>query len=316
MMDTPLSFYRRVSDSESQLTITLEDWLGGVRQARWRDVVEPTRREYAAHGKSARYSALKRRLPGVTPAGVFAARRITGLRAPSGILHGDIDNLSERRMGWARESLEADPHVVFCFVSPSGAGLKFGVSIAPATTDADYKSAFWGLAHYVRRKHGVELDSACQDISRACFVSFDPEIHLNPNPSLFTNRRAPPEATRKAVSPPPRGAFPLPRRNLNEPTRAAAQALFERAVRRLKAAPEGGRHEIRLSAGALVGGLLAGGVLPQSAAEELVSTALAHSNDPGDAERSIRDALRFGAERPITPEHRILKRELKYSRTK
>jgi len=306
----PVSFYPGCTSPGCREVITLADWLEGIRTGRWCDLVDPARAEYKINGKSALYSRLKRRLPAVTPAGLFIYREIAGFSEPSGILHGDVDGLSARRLQWARESLQADPYVVYLFASPSGMGLKFGVAIPLVVDDADYKARFWGLYHYCRRVHGIELDTTCQDISRLCFVSVDPQCYVNSRPELFTETADPPTpgVGAHAKSAPIHHRFPLPKRLPNVSTSSAARNLLERALRRLENAPERGRHGARLATGTLVGGLITGGVLSHDAAETLIQSARDHSRDPNHAEQTIRDAIRFGANAPIGPEHRMLNR--------
>jgi len=305
-----ISFYNSIMLPDDQATMTMGDWLSGTRAGRWHDIVEPARTEYQHHGKTSRYSALKLQLPAVTPAGTFAYRCIGGLAQPSGILHADVDELSERRLQWANKSLQDDPHVVYVFLSPSAAGLKFGVAIPSVDADGAYKHLFYGLHQHCRRAHGILIDKACADICRLCFVSVDPQLYVNPAPALFnqTANTVPHSSATQARSNPFQFRFSPPKRMPTPTITATAQALFDRAERRLETAPQGARHRSRLSVGALIGGLIQGGMLCQAAAEAIIETAKTYSAHPAQAERTMRDALRFGAAYPITPEHRMLNR--------
>jgi len=316
IVDVPLSYYPDVRQPGSQAAITLGEWLAGTRLDRWCDDVEPARIEYQRHGKTPRYSILKLRIPAVTPAGTFSYRRTDRLIQASGILHADVDGLNARRLQWVRESLRDDPVVLYAFTSPSLAGQKFGVRIPPVSDDTTYKTYFWGLHRHCRRVHGIELDTTCQDISRLCFMSVDPQCYVNPSPELFTETVDPPTHGPAAhTQPNPIWLrFPQPKRVPTPAIAAAAQDLFDRAVRRLETAAKGTRHRSRLSVGALIGGLIQGGVLGQTAAEAIIDIAKTHSAHPEQAERTMRDALRFGAAHPITPEHRLLNRTRRLTR--
>jgi putative DNA primase/helicase len=192
--ETPrVSIYASATDATSREAIRLLDWLEGIRDGRYHDVVDTVRREYRASGKSKAYQELKaRKLPAVTPAGVFKRRNIQGITEPSGILPGDIDELSAGRLSQGIADLRQDPYVVYCFTSPSGAGIKLGVRIPPTTDDAVFKERFAGLNHYLRKKYGLPLDPSGKDISRLCFVSDDPECHISLSAETFTERRAAP----------------------------------------------------------------------------------------------------------------------------
>ena len=64
------------------------------------------------------------------------------------------------------------------FISPSGKGIKCIVSIdIEAATHDEYFSA---LSSYLDLNYGVEIDSACKDVSRACFLCHDPNCFINP----------------------------------------------------------------------------------------------------------------------------------------
>jgi hypothetical protein len=298
--DVPISYYPAVSQPASQETIELGEWLEGTRDGRWRNEVEPVRDEYRLNGKSKRYRAMKVQLPAVAAAGTFTYREIVGFSEPSGVLHGDVDGLTARRLQWAREGLQGDPHVLYLFASPSAAGLKFGVVIPLVDSDVTYKMQFWGLHHYCRRVYGVELDESCQDISRLCFVSFDPECYINSHPKLFTQTGSPPKEHTKPLPNP----VPLMVPTHINPTEAPSDSRQLRwALSQVRNAPLGTRHATRLKIGQLVGGWITGGQLAPTAAELLAETAAAHSDHPPTARRDIADALRYGSARPISAEN-------------
>jgi hypothetical protein len=67
--------------------------------------------------------------------------------------------------------LQADPHVGAVFVGPSGVGIKCAVRIDGTRHLASFNSA----KEYFAKEYGLQLDKACKDIERLCFLSFDPE---------------------------------------------------------------------------------------------------------------------------------------------
>ena len=294
-----ISFFESITQVSGGETTTVEQWIQDICAGRWRKAVERTRHEYQTRGKSPQYRALKDRLPAVTPAGIFHRRCSAGLSQASGLLQGDVDGLSADRLLEARTQLCCDPHVVYVFISPSGAGVKFAVHVPIVSNDAEYQTRFWALEQYLRQAYGLELDRACRDISHLCYVSYDPHAYINLGATLFTKMASlsyrTPMASRTSRSQPAARVvrFPLPKRALTSATAAAAERLFDLQIQRLRQAPESARHEQRLPAGTLVGGLIAGKVLPPAKAQELVDVARAHSNDPKHAERSIRDSTQL-----------------------
>jgi hypothetical protein len=100
----------------------------------------------------------------------------------------DIDHLSE--YGLEMETMKAifgnDPRVELMFASPSGDGLKLLFRLSEKITDPNYYVVFYkafclGLEKQYRL--GAALDHKTHDVSRCCFVSFDPEAYYNPEAS-------------------------------------------------------------------------------------------------------------------------------------
>ncbi len=119
---------------------------------------------------------LKKVLPAVMFSGVFARRNADAIKKASGLLCADLDTLGPR-LKTLKDELKRDPYVFAVLDSPSGDGLKVPVRIPPEV--ADFKRAFDSVRAYFHSRYGVEIDQACSDISRLCFVSYDPEMGYN-----------------------------------------------------------------------------------------------------------------------------------------
>ena len=148
-----------------------------------RERADAARAEYAAHGKSPAYRALKNGLDYFTAGGTFAPTRAdANLAAGSGYLALDFDKLNGRVVE-ARAALLADlalaPALVLVFVSPSGDGLK---AVLRADPRHPRKDNYEALARHLTRRYGwgPTLDARTADVSRACFLSHDPDAWLAP----------------------------------------------------------------------------------------------------------------------------------------
>ena len=64
------------------------------------------------------------------------------------------------------------------FISPSGNGLKWIISID--ITLASHQLWFTGVAGTLKEAWGLEVDRSGKDVSRACFIPYDPEVYINP----------------------------------------------------------------------------------------------------------------------------------------
>ncbi len=112
--------------------------------------------------------------------GTFIQRNETGLIKHSGLLSIDFDNITHTKE--LREKLLADPHLstVLLFTSPSGTGLKWIIKID--TTKATHIENFLAIENYILQNYHTQIDKACKDVSRPCFLPYDPECYFNLEP--------------------------------------------------------------------------------------------------------------------------------------
>ena len=113
----------------------------------------------------------------------------------------DIDKLSAKGMdiGQVRLMLQADPRVMMCFLSPSEDGLKVMFRLKERCYDAGLYSAFYKeFLTRLSADHNLEqvVDKVTSDVSRACFISVDPDAYYNPecepvDLSAFINEETP-----------------------------------------------------------------------------------------------------------------------------
>jgi hypothetical protein len=113
-----------------------------------------------------------------TFSGVFTSRSDKALVKHSGLLCIDFDHLQSVEK--LRFQLLKDEYfdTQLLFVSPSGDGLKWIISID--TSQTAHSSYFTAVANYILQTYGVEVDKSGRDISRACFLPHDPQAFINP----------------------------------------------------------------------------------------------------------------------------------------
>jgi len=97
----------------------------------------------------------------------------------------DIDHIGESLL-IVRDRLIDDPDVFMCFISPSGDGLKVIFEVdKPITSESNYRGTFQFFRNLVTTKYGVTTDDD-DDPARACFLSSDPDLYINPLPRKVT----------------------------------------------------------------------------------------------------------------------------------
>lgn len=119
--------------------------------------------------------------PYVTISGVFSYCNDTSLVSHSGLLCIDLDGVED--VEDLKRKLTADGHFLtpLAFRSPSGNGLKWVIVIDLAK--ADHKTWFHAVRNYLLATYHEltekQVDRQCQNVSRACFLCYDPQAYVN-----------------------------------------------------------------------------------------------------------------------------------------
>ena len=136
-----------------------------------------------------RYRELKTKLPYVVAAMFNPPYRKIENFAKTDYFILDIDHISEKEIDIERltDKLKNDPRVALLFRSPSGDGLKLFFKLQNPFYDAGKYSLFYKV---FAKKFAVDftldqvVDNRTSDVSRACFVSYDPNVWYNPEPEI------------------------------------------------------------------------------------------------------------------------------------
>ena len=169
-----ISVFKKATDPKPSGAMDFESYLSGIREGQWQDEVlefRTGRRE-------------KINLPCVTPSGVFTDKRsIKNLEKHTGIINIDIDQKNNiQNVIEAREVIYADPHVYAAHISVSGNGLSLYIKINPEK----HTACFSPIQRYFANTYQIAIDNSCKDVSRLRFVSYDPELHMNPRAKKWT----------------------------------------------------------------------------------------------------------------------------------
>lgn len=115
----------------------------------------------------------------VTFSGIFSKRKDTELIQHSGLLTIDFDHIPNLQK--LKNQLLKDEYfeTELMFVSPSGDGLKWIISID--LSQASHADNFQAVANYIKYTYKIEVDKSGKDISRACFLPHDPDAYIKPN---------------------------------------------------------------------------------------------------------------------------------------
>lgn len=172
-----VSLFKSIYETKNGKQIVIDQLLDQIRFGQWQIDVGLVRQ---ATTKEAREAA-KLKLPYFTPCGVFDERKNAGLNKHSGLISIDIDKIDPSEMNEIKSYLYADEYTFAGFVSASGNGLCILVKVDPKKHD----DAFEGLQQYYFTKYQVIIDPSCKDLSRARFVTYDPDLFHNPSSLKF-----------------------------------------------------------------------------------------------------------------------------------
>lgn len=168
ILNKKVSIFKNASDTKCKYEVEIGSVFKAITEGKWKEEIEAIRSSGKNESKE-----LKKNLPAVTFCGTFSDRVDTGLKEYTGILLMDIDNRSVSEIKWARNRLMEDPYVAGFFMSPTG-GIKviYVTDCSPSVhRDVSYKQA----SEYFRKRYAMTPDPTSKNLSRLCFISYDPD---------------------------------------------------------------------------------------------------------------------------------------------
>lgn len=170
---TLVAFFQHFAASGKN--VPLCKMLDGIKNGAWAGQIKRLRTKEKG---TPDHDKIKGRLPAFMLSCTTNGGRITAdVKAHSGLLQIDIDDVGAEHARDIRDRIGEDRHIFAAWLSPSGDGVK-GIMLIPADV-ARHKSAFEAAADYMRETYAVTIDPQCSNVNRPCFVSHDPELVLN-----------------------------------------------------------------------------------------------------------------------------------------
>ena len=140
---------------------------------------------YAMHsGKEKLADELKSKLLGFTTSGTFGKQRKSEfINNYTQIINLDFDHIPLKELHSLIAKINDCKFTLASFISPRGEGIKVFIKI---NSNADkHALAYSQVASFYKERTGYDFDRKCKDITRLCFVSFDPELYLNEKATVF-----------------------------------------------------------------------------------------------------------------------------------
>ena len=187
-----LSFGKHITQKDDLLThMEVRHLYGAIKQPDEATVSLISRLRLVQTIDKKQYGVMKRELPYIV-CGIFNPpyRRIENFGFIEYFII-DIDHIAEKDLDLnaLRVKLTADRHVMLCFISPGEDGLKVLFRLSEKCYDAGQYSLFYKM--FIRSfaaQYGFEqvVDTVTSDVSRACFMSYDPMAFYNPEAETVT----------------------------------------------------------------------------------------------------------------------------------
>lgn len=180
ILEQKVSFYSRIQDPNNGFTASIGSLLKSIKcGGKNRDIANRIQCIRGNIDKDTRDN-LKRQLPVIMWQGIFDKRGKSGLKSLSGILCIDIDHKTPDELTTLRNQLVNVPWVLAFFLSPSGDGLKVLVK-SSITTPEEYENCYAQLIDLFPQLFQFRVDVSCQEYSKTCYASYDPNLYINPN---------------------------------------------------------------------------------------------------------------------------------------
>src|SRR5690606_981166 len=82
--------------------------------------------------------------------------------------------------------LKADQYIYAAWISPSGDGIKFLIHTSCGVEA--HKEVYLAAVEYYKNTYDIPIDTSGSDVSRLCYVSFDPNLYTNFEALTFNQR--------------------------------------------------------------------------------------------------------------------------------
>ena len=176
-MTQNITIFRSIKDTSTPFYRNVEEILERIKNGASKDLVKSIRLE----GNKTERQELKKHLPAICFSGKFTKRNDTSLIEHSGIICLDFDGYTKKKdLLGAKQGFSENNYVYSVFLSPSGNGLKVLVKIPK--DEENHTNYFNSLKTYFNSEY---FDKTCKNVSRVCYESYDPLIHVNEKASTW-----------------------------------------------------------------------------------------------------------------------------------
>lgn len=162
-----------------------EEIIQGIRDGRWKHLIEKLNSFVYDSEEQKKYK--RTMLTGVVWQGEFDYRNDENILVHSGLVAIDIDHLPPDELIRYSDLIRKNKYTHVMFISPRRDGLKIIIKIPK---DIEHHKEYVEAIGEQYRQHATKYYDHFDDLSRLCFVSYDPDIYYNPDSVVWEKRVA------------------------------------------------------------------------------------------------------------------------------
>jgi hypothetical protein len=170
-----VNIFRNTFDKDCTKVFPIVKILAAIKKGKWENLILEIRNTY----QKSEVKRLKELLPAVTFSGIFDERKDDACVYYSHLMTVDIDKLKYSQVVILKEKLRKNKYVFAFFESPSK-GLKVLIPV-DSPPEKHKTDAFETVESMFKEMYGVEIDPSGKNLSRLCYVSYDPDLYYNPD---------------------------------------------------------------------------------------------------------------------------------------
>lgn len=273
MVNPRVTMFESVYKTDKPFHIPLSVALSRIAEGKSKETIEAVR-----EGDKKK----KTELPVVLFSGEFDKREDTQIISHSKLIVLDFDHIDAETY---KNILCTDDHILACWVSPSGDGLKALVQI---TNPERHRDHFRAIVKYFDKQYNLEVDQSGANESRACFESYDEHICIKEDAQPFGGMLSEEGSTKNTNA-------------VRVETDFTDYSKLNIAARMVRLAEDGEKHATLLKAAVLCGGYIAAGRMEEFEAIRVLEREIEKRDvDSLDTARNtIRDGIEQGKQLPI-----------------
>lgn len=181
-MNYTVSIFKSVKDPSGAFNRSVYYALDRIKTGKSKEVITWLRQQ-----SQEVYDKEKSQLAGACFNGSFRHRSEAGLIAKSGLIILDFDKFETCEDAIVfKNSITSNEYIFSCWISPSAKGVKALVKIP--VDNRSHRGYFEALKEYFDHPN---WDMSGSDVSRFCFESYDPDLYLNPDSTVWADCEEP-----------------------------------------------------------------------------------------------------------------------------